>query len=162
MIYLDAVEYAEDDVTQKKNISELERRAEIYGTDFFTGGFGDISYTLGGDIRRVAGLQNLAQQILHRLMTVKGEHPQDSSLGIPWFDFLGVSYRDEDYYLRSLEEEISSELLKESRIESILTLEAKFIDKNAVEVYVEISPAGFANDIIGLKTNVQSIGGDSY
>lgn len=158
MVYLDAIDYIHDEAGQRAKIAQLENRVEMYGTDIFTGGLGDLDTTSSGDFKRVTGLQNLAQQILHRLMTPRGEHPQDATLGIPWFDFLGQTYESEESYQELLASEIADELTREDRIDHVRLVEVSFLGPSAVQVYIEVVPIGMSSDVIGVQTRVSSTG----
>lgn len=138
-ITTDFGEYIRDPALQSKEITRLENITDIYGTDIRMLGTGEL-FVFRKDISIVSGIPNLAQAITHRLMTERGHHPMDITLGIPWSEYLGQTYTDSSIVLARLSSEIVDELLKEERILDVENIEASFTALNVISLSVTIIP----------------------
>lgn len=129
---------------QSAEIKRLEENREFYLVDLRMLGTGEL-YTDSGDLMLVGGVTNLAQAITHRLMTEKGTHPMDATLGVPWSSFLGQTYVDADLVLYELMQEVTEEIYKDIRVKEITSIKAEFIDINVISLSITISPTGTGN-----------------
>lgn len=138
-ITTDFGEYIRDPELQSKEITRLENITDIYGTDIRMLGTGEL-FIFRKDLSLVSGIPNLAQALTHRLMTERGHHPMDVTLGIPWSSFLGATYTDSNLVLSRLSTEIVDELTKDVRVLEIQDIEASFVALNVITVSVTIIP----------------------
>jgi len=149
-------DYTQYPELQKEEIERLDALREYYLLDLKMMGTGDL-FTEHGDIAVTGGLNNLAQALTHRLMTERGSHPMDATLGVPWGAFLGETYSDSALVEYELMQEITAELYKDIRVEDITYISVEFIDLNAIKVDVTVSPTGMGTTF-GISLNVQGSG----
>ena len=92
------------------------------------------------DLKKASGIFNLGQHITHRLMTTRGTMPGDSSFGVPWGKYLGATYSSRSFLVADLSFDIREEVLKDSRISEIQSIDISFLDPNTVEVNLVLVP----------------------
>jgi len=150
----DYVQYPD---VQNKEISKLNKIREYYLIDLKMMGTGELS-TEGGDLSITGGLNNLAQALTHRLMTDRGTHPMDKTLGVPWSSYIGQSYVDDEIIQYELMQEIAAEVYKDIRVQEIISIDVSFIDIYAIKVEIVVAPTGMGSTF-GIALQVQDTGG---
>jgi hypothetical protein len=94
----------------------------------------------GRDLKKSVGIFNLGQALTHRLSTIRGTMPGDSLFGVPWFNYLGKTYKNKDIVLANLREDILDEVEKDARVGGVLSLNVNLIDPNAISVDISVVP----------------------
>lgn len=151
--YYNPENYLFDTDEQQNNINNLTRRVEAFGVDLLTEGKGDIQFSKR-DIRTVSGIHNLAQQLLHRLMCVKGEHPIDPYLGIRWFNYFGSDRNFTEVSKATLlADEISEEISKDDRVDRVVEVSVTELG-SSLSVYIEVVPISSGSDNFAISATV--------
>lgn len=107
----------------------------------------ETGFSAANDLSIVSGVYNYAQGITHRLMTARGTMPGDPFFGVPWYNYLGVTYSNPQNVIRSLVSDITDEIFKDSRTEDVLYVRPVFTEPTVVEVECGITPVRFDVDI---------------
>jgi hypothetical protein len=94
----------------------------------------------GGDFKKAVGVFNLAHALTHRLMTTRGTMPGDAFFGIPWNNYLGRTYSNKNLVIANLTEDIASEILKDSRVGQIKSINILFSSPTVLTVDVSVIP----------------------
>lgn len=103
-------------------------------------------FTSGGlhvtknDLAQAYGIYNFAQGITHRLITFRGTMPGDPNFGVPWGNYLGKTYKNKSLVISNLTQDISDEVFKDRRTNSIQSLDVSFLDPNSVIIDLTIIP----------------------
>lgn len=118
-------------------------QSRTYLTDLTMLGTGNLFPTQkGNDLNSTTGILNFAQAITHRLMTTKGEHPQDYSLGIAWNKYLGKAFYDIDLVIAELSSEIVTEVMRDIRTAEVTSIQIEFVDITHLNVHLVVLPVG--------------------
>jgi hypothetical protein len=120
-------------------LSNDRRASSILGMDFLMAAEGGL-FSEQTSLKKVVGIFNLAQALTHRLMTTRGTMPGDSFFGVPWFNYLGRTYKNKDIIIANLREEIVSEILKDTRVGQIKSININFLSPLAIIVDVSLIP----------------------
>lgn len=135
--------YVDDIQEQLKNLADGKLYLEQYGTDLAMMGTGDLlpeKKIEGTDLLIVGGVLNYAQAIIHRLMTVRGTLPEDPTIGIAWYNYLGSTYSNKDFILAQLRDEIMTEAFRDYRTQDVPSITSSFINPNAIEFEIVLLP----------------------
>lgn len=132
---------------QREHLNQLEQSSDFYGSDFdfFDG---DLKVTTTGDFNVIDGLLNYTQEITRRIFTTRGTHPQDSTLGMPWGNYIGKRI-DLDFVEADIQLELTREILKDYRTGELVSLTVDLQD-SSIAVAFEVYPL-FLNDIAKIK-----------
>jgi phage baseplate assembly protein W len=135
-------DYPNDLASQSTNRDIASENDLIFASDIYMFATGKMYSTTDKKLQVVSGIYNLAQSISHRLMTTRGEHPMDPSIGVPWTRYLGQTYYDKELIMLEISSEIAEEVLKDPRVDSIEDIFVNMVDINAIEISVVITPIG--------------------
>lgn len=128
-------------------LSQKEVEDSTYLSDLMMLAEGDL-FASRGDLKAVAGLLNYGQAITHRLMTTKGRHPRDRSMGISWDKYLGKTYYSQELVIAELSSEIQEEVLRDYRTLAVSFVEAEFLDMNTLKIDIGIIPIDSNEEVI--------------
>jgi len=150
MITFSLIEISIENINENQQIDKIRREKTQLGTDLKMLATGNLlTKKKGLDI--AIGIQNFAQAITHRLMTVRGEHPEDASVGVPWNLYLGATYDDANQILADLGGEILTEVYKDYRTTYAKFDYIRFADSNIIEI--SLSVTNQANDTANISLN---------
>ena len=135
-------DYPNDLVSQSSNLDIASVNEILFATDIYMFATGKMYSTTDKKLKLVSGIYNLAQAVSHRLMTTRGSHPMDSTLGVPWDRYLGQTYFDKELTMLEISSDIVSEVLKDPRVSSVDNIVVELIDINAISVQIIIAPIG--------------------
>jgi hypothetical protein len=134
----------DSDAEQLATLSRNQSNKAIFGTDLFMFADGELFVNnrlyKNKDLETVSGVYNYAQGITHRLMTARGTMPGDSLFGVPWNNYLGITYSNSQNIIRALIADITDELYKDSRTGSVLGVKASFVSPGVINVITSIKP----------------------
>lgn len=148
--------YTNDLAEQIQNLQDGQRYLEQYGTDLAMMGTGELmpeTNVSGTDLLIVGGLLNYTQAILHRLMTVRGTLPEDQTIGISWYNYLGQNYYDKDFILTQLKDEIANEVYRDYRTQDVASIEARFSDNTVIEFEMVLVPIDGQSTALSFNVN---------
>lgn len=136
--------FLSDPMISERLLDDSLQNAPAYRRDLMMLATGDLFSTqqphfTSRDFREVGGLVNYAQAITHRLMTTRGTHPEDISFGVPWDRYIGT-YVSERFIIPNLTADITEEVMKDSRTESVASVTINFTSNSVVEVVCELIP----------------------
>ena len=131
-------EYTSSLSQQLDNLNTLEAEENAYLSDLITLGEGDL-LTEHDDFLVRSGLLNYGQAITHRLMTTRGSHPIDPTLGINWYNYMGQTYASKEFIQATLSLEISQEVYKDFRTSEVYSVLVDFLDVNTVLITISFS-----------------------
>lgn len=144
---------------QLKRIEETSSRNNVYKMDLMMLGEGVLFS--GGEVLRkkdlltVSGILNYAQAITHRLMTPRGYHPADASFGVPWYDYLGKTYRNKLIVEGQLMVDVTDELLKDRRTQSVAGVHVAFEGISAIALTCSVIPVGYGRETLDVSLRAQ-------
>lgn len=148
--------YVDDIEEQLKNLEESKNYLELYGTDLAMLGEGDLlpeKSISGTDLRIVGGVLNYAQAVIHRLSTVRGTLPEDPTIGISWYNYLGNTYSNKDFVLNQLKDEIVTEIFRDYRTQDVPNIVASFTHPNVIEFELVLVPINSSGLNISFSAN---------
>lgn len=141
--------YLQDDNLQKTSQESSTSESEVFLTDLFMAATGKLYPTeRKKDLKLISGVYNYAQAITHRLMTVRGEHPMDFTLGISWNRYLGKVVYDRELLELELAEEIVNEVTRDQRTGEVTYLSVTFSDINVIKVVLVLTPVSFNTEAL--------------
>lgn len=131
-------EYTSSLSLQLNTLNALEAEESTYLSDLITFGEGDL-LTENRDFLVRSGLLNYGQAVTHRLMTTRGSHPIDPTIGINWYNYMGQTYISPEFIQATLSLEISQEIYKDFRTSNVYSVIVEFSDINTVLITASFS-----------------------
>jgi hypothetical protein len=132
---------------QTSFLTKKESEDATYLSDLMMLAEGDIIHSRG-DFKLAAGLLNYGQALTHRIMSTKGRHPRDRTLGIAWDKYLGQSYMSKDLVIAELSTEIEEELYRDYRTAQVTYVNVSFLDVNAISIETGVIPIDSNEEMI--------------
>ena len=129
-----------EDLISRNTKQENERLKQVFKTDLLMYALGDVFENDREDLQIISGVYNYAQQITHRLMTTRGFHPEDSTLGVPWNDYIGKTYTNKNLTITNLTQDITDELFKDTRTNRVISVKSVFANPNVIDVECTVEP----------------------
>lgn len=141
------------DVTEQLlRVEETTARNQAYSKDLMMMGEGTLFASEGviakKDLVVVSGILNYAQAITHRLMTPRGYHPADPSFGVPWYRYLGQSYTNKLLVEGDLILDITEELYKDRRTQSVEEVRVSFEGIHIINLECKVVPVGYGRETL--------------
>lgn len=140
---------------QLKRVENTTSRNQTFGKDLMMMGEGTLFATESrlakGDLLVVSGILNYAQAITHRLMTPRGYHPADSSFGVPWYDYLGMTVGNRLIVEGQLILDISDELMKDKRTQKVEGVRVNFDTHSSIELECSVVPVGYGTETLDVS-----------
>lgn len=132
---------------QTSILTKKEVEDATYMSDLMMIAEGDIILSRK-DYKLAAGLLNYGQAITHRIMTTKGRHPRDRTLGISWDRYLGQTYMSAELVIAELTTEIEDEVYRDFRTAQVTYVDVSFLDVNTLSVNIGIIPIDSNEELI--------------
>lgn len=154
--------FLDDSSVSSQSLADTKERVRLLGIDLFMFATGDLAMEERirefekVDLARAAGIYNYAQAITHRLMTTRGTHPEDRFFGIPWLNYLGRTYTTSTTVLSSLTQEITDELLKDSRTQDVIYVTPNFISPTIIRVDTAVLPIGVTDKHLEIGLSIRN------
>ena len=133
--------------TQTSLLSQKEYEDKTYLADFMMVAEGDV-FLSRKDYKIAAGLLNYGQALTHRIMTTKGNHPRDRTLGIEWNKYLGQSYISKSMVIAELSTELEEEIYRDYRTSEVTYIDIEFLNENTLKIETGVIPIDSNEEVV--------------